>query len=110
MAELMPLGWARRWPTTSTLAPQLSGFLPLTRPAQPSCRPTHSQHASEQVWQVYLLAKSLTRATVIRTRLTTGITTPRNQHPGYPPRLQMDLDHVVCAFVVVRQMSELYDK
>jgi len=39
-----------------------------------------------------------------------GITAPRNQRPGFPPRLQMDLDHFVCACVVVRQMCELYDK
>jgi len=39
-----------------------------------------------------------------------GITAPWNQRPGYPHRLQMDLDHFVCACVVVRQMCELYDK
>lgn len=46
----------------------------------------------------------------LMTRLITGITAPRNQRPGFPPRLQMDLDHFVCACVVVRQMCELYDK
>jgi hypothetical protein len=30
MAELMLPSWARRWPTTSTLAPQLPGSLSLT--------------------------------------------------------------------------------
>jgi len=39
-----------------------------------------------------------------------GITAQRNQPPGRPPRVQMDLDHFVCACVVVRQMCELYDK
>ena len=32
MAELMLPSWARRWPTTSTLAPQLPGPLSLTHP------------------------------------------------------------------------------
>jgi len=39
-----------------------------------------------------------------------GITRSRNLHPTHPPRIQMDLDHFVCACVVVRQMCDLYDK
>jgi len=39
-----------------------------------------------------------------------GIPPPPNQYPGYPPRLQMEIDHFVCACILVRQMSELYDK
>ena len=108
MAESMQLSWARRWLTTSTLAPQLSGSLLLTHLAQPSCRTTHPRHASEQVRCVWWLSHS--RATALSMRLKTGITAPRNQRPGYPPRIQMDLDHFVCAGVVVRQMCELYDK
>jgi len=38
------------------------------------------------------------------------ITSPTNQNPRQPPRLRLDLDHFVCACVVVRQMCELYDK
>ena len=43
-------------------------------------------------------------------RLVTGITPPPNQHLGHPPRMRMDLDHFVCACVVVRQMCELHDR
>ncbi|KAI0290697.1 hypothetical protein BC826DRAFT_529110 [Russula brevipes] len=36
---------------------------------------------------------------------------PRNGPPsyGHPPRLQLDLDHFLCACVVVQQMCALYD-
>jgi len=39
-----------------------------------------------------------------------GIKRSRNLHPSHPARTQMDLDHFVCACVVVRQMCDLYDK
>ena len=47
MVKLMPMSWAGRWPTTSTLACEPSCFLSLTLPAQPPGWPTHPQHASE---------------------------------------------------------------
>ncbi|KAN0119128.1 hypothetical protein V8E52_004575 [Russula decolorans] len=45
-----------------------------------------------------------------------GMVPPRNRLPGYgnqpqvQPRPQMDLDHFVCASVVVREMCEMYEK
>ncbi|KAI0298435.1 hypothetical protein B0F90DRAFT_701476 [Multifurca ochricompacta] len=54
-----------------------------------------------------------------RTFQITGTIAPQNQqrHLGYspapvlaPPRLQVDLDHFVCACVVVQQMCGLYDR
>jgi hypothetical protein len=41
-----------------------------------------------------------------------GIAPPPNQHLGFAPlrRVQMDLDHFVCACVVVRQMCDLHDR
>jgi hypothetical protein len=45
-----------------------------------------------------------------------GMVPPRNRLPGYgnqpqvQPRPQMDLDHFVCASVVVREMCEIYEK
>jgi Ca2+-binding EF-hand superfamily protein len=42
-----------------------------------------------------------------------GMIPSRNRLPGYgnvQPRPQMDLDHFVCASVVVREMCELYEK
>jgi hypothetical protein len=49
MVRLMPMSWARRWPTTSTLACERPGFLSLTLPAQPPGWSTHPQHANEQI-------------------------------------------------------------
>lgn len=34
---------------------------------------------------------------------------PRNRYPGYPLPPQMDMDHFICACVVVEQMWGLYD-
>lgn len=55
---------------------------------------------------------SLTLAMVISTRLITGITPSQNRYPGYgyPPRPHLDLDHFVCALVVVESMCRLYDE
>jgi len=41
-----------------------------------------------------------------------GLTPSRNRPPRYgdPPRPQLDLDHFVCACVVVQQMCVLYDR
>lgn len=41
-----------------------------------------------------------------------AVVPPRNRGPHYgpPPRPQVDLDHFVCACVVVRQMCQLYDQ
>lgn len=49
MVELMQMSWDGRWPTTSTLACERSGFLSLTLPAQPPGWPNHHRQANEQI-------------------------------------------------------------
>jgi hypothetical protein len=49
---------------------------------------------------VSLLAKTYTYHAGHMTRLTTGITAPRDQHAGYPLRIQTNLYHFLCVCVV----------
>jgi len=41
--------------------------------------------------------------------LMTKYAVPAPSRPGYPRPLQIDMDHFICACVVVQQMWELYD-